>query len=85
MKAKAMKRTRRLIRKSKVVKRKIKRGKINPMATSPMAQPKRKIENIYFRRQCDQESEWLFSQKKGEKQIPHQRTIIFRRKGQFYG
>ena len=39
------------------------------------------MENIYFRTQYDQEIEWLFSHEKGETQITHQSTIIFRRKG----
>ena len=36
--------------------------------------------HIYSRRQNDQETEWLFSQEKGEAQLPYQSSVILRQK-----
>ena len=45
---------------------------------------KGKIDKIYFRRQYDQEIEWLFYHEKGETKISYQSTIILRSKGWLY-
>ena len=36
--------------------------------------------HIYSRRQNDQETEWLFSQEKGEAQLPYQSSVILKQK-----